>query len=53
MNVTRILEDYKRRDADFQKKYNVSLTFHWCLLTRKRPKYRILDDNYEMVLQIL
>ncbi|XP_032674723.1 uncharacterized protein LOC116845771 isoform X2 [Odontomachus brunneus] len=26
MNVTRILEDYKRRDADFQKKYNDKIT---------------------------
>lgn len=26
MNVTQVLEDYKRSDADFQEKYNVSLS---------------------------
>jgi hypothetical protein len=33
MNITRILEDRKKSDADFRKEYDVSLTLYYYLKT--------------------
>lgn len=50
MNSTHILENYKRKQTDFQKEYNVSLSSYHCFffLTEKARKRNC--NNYSTIL---